>query len=60
MNKKLTDSKIQRALDWAYDKAVNGIPKLDSAEDLANDYLNGDGELIDKVNSLIRLTCPPI
>jgi len=54
MSNELTDSKIQLALDWAYDKAINGIPKLDSAEDLGNDYLKREGELIDKVNSLIR------
>ena len=30
---------IMAALDWAYDKAVNGIPKLDRAEDLAENYI---------------------
>ena len=54
MANELTDSKIMQALDWAYDKAVNGVPGLDSAEELANDYLKEDGELFDKVNSLIR------
>jgi len=42
-----------QALDWAYDKAVNGVPGLDSAEEMAANYLNGAGTLIDKVNSLI-------
>ena len=42
------------ALDWAYDKAVNGVRGLDSAQDMADDYLKGEGALIDKVNSLIR------
>ena len=54
MANELTDSKIMQALDWAYDKAVNGVPGLDSAEELARDYLKEDGELFDKVNSLIR------
>ncbi len=27
------------ATDWAYDKAVNGVPGLDSAYNLASDYL---------------------
>jgi uncharacterized protein (DUF697 family) len=31
---------LMAALDWAYDKAVNGIPNLDRAEDLAESYLN--------------------
>ncbi|MEH7334851.1 EcsC family protein [Neobacillus drentensis] len=51
---KLDQSIIMKTLDWAYDKAVNGIPGLDSAEDMANDYLKRDGTLIEKVNSLIR------
>jgi len=54
MEKELTDSKIMKALDWAYDKAVNGIPGMDSAEKLAEDYIDEDGNLIDKANSLIR------
>lgn len=51
---KLTASTIEKALDWAYDKALSGAPGLDSAQAMAENYLKGDGELIDKVNSLIR------
>ncbi len=54
MAEKLTQGMIMQAVDWAYDKAVNGVPGLDSAYELADDYLKGEGELIDKVNSLIR------
>lgn len=54
MSEKLTESKIMQALDWAYDKAVNGVPGLDSAQELAESYLKGDAPLVDKVNSLIR------
>ena len=54
MAKKLTQGKIMDALDWGYDKAVNGIPGVDSAQKLAEDYLPGDGSLYDKANSLIR------
>lgn len=42
------------ALEWSYDRAVNGIPGFDSAEEMANDYLKNDGDLVEKVNSLIR------
>ena len=42
------------ALEWAYERAVNGVPGLDSAEEMANDYLAQDGTLVDRVNSLIR------
>lgn len=54
MANELTESKIMQALDWAYDKAVNGIPGLDSAQEMAQDYLAVEGNLVDKVNSLIR------
>lgn len=43
-----------QALDWAYEKAVAGVPGLDSADEMAQDYLRGDGSLEDRVNSLIR------
>lgn len=50
----LSQEVILNALDWAYDKAVNGVRGLDSVQDMADDYLKGEGALIDKVNSLIR------
>lgn len=52
--KPLTPLVVMKAMDWAYDKAVNGITGLDSAEDMAADFLQGEGSLRDKVNSLIR------
>src|SRR5476651_1962612 len=50
----MTQGKIMQALDWAYDKAINGVPGLDSAEEMAATYLKGNGTLEEKVNSLIR------
>ncbi len=50
----LTESKIGEGLDWAYEKALSGGPGLDSAQDLADDYLDGDGSLREQVDSLIR------
>lgn len=54
MAKELTESRIMQALDWAYDKSVNGVPGLDSAQEMAREYLNGNGTLVEKVNALIR------
>lgn len=50
----LTESKIMQVLDWAYDKSINGVAGLDSASELAADYIKQDGSRIDQVNSLIR------
>lgn len=47
-----------QALDWAYDKAVNGVSVkgvgMDSAQKLAEDYMKREGSRIDQANSLIR------
>lgn len=54
MAKELSESKIMQALDWTYEKAVNGVPGLDSASELAESYTKNDGNLRDQANSLIR------
>jgi len=53
MSEEITESKIQQALNFAYDKAVNGIAGLDSAIELAESYKNDD-HLHEQCNSLIR------
>ncbi len=45
---------IQKVLDFAYDKAVNGVAGLDSAQELAESHMKKGGSLEDNVNSLIR------
>lgn len=50
----ITESKIMQVLDWTYDKAVNGVAGLDSAQEMAEEYLKGEGTLHDQANSLIR------
>ena len=54
MANNLTESKIMDVLNWSYDKAVQGVAGLDSAYDLADDYLKQEGSLHAQVNSLIR------
>ncbi len=43
-----------KTLDFAYEKAVNGIPGLDSAQEMAENYMAKGGKKIDMANSLIR------
>ena len=50
----LTEQTIMTALDFAYEKAINGVAGLDSASELAESYLKEDGETIHKANSIIR------
>ncbi len=54
MANNLTESKIMDVLNWSYEKAVNGVPGLDSAYDLAADYMKSNDSLYSQANSLIR------
>lgn len=54
MKTKLNHPAIMKALDWAYEKALSGVPGLDSAPELALKYMDQEGSLQDKANSLIR------
>ena len=50
----VTHNVMMKTLDWCYDKAINPPMGLSSANDLAEEYLNRDGTLEEKVNSFIR------
>jgi hypothetical protein len=50
----LTQDAIMHALDFAYDKAVNGVAGVDSAIEIADTYAKGEGSKIDQANALIR------
>ncbi len=54
MTEKLDQSSIMSMLDTMYEKAVAGFPGVDSAFDMANDYLKQDGSKADQINALIR------
>ncbi len=54
MSEELSESKILKVLDWAYEKAVDGMPGLDSASEMAEDYMKNDDSPMDQANSLIR------
>lgn len=42
MSESPTEAAILKVLDWAYDKAAEGFPHFDSANDLAESYLKGE------------------
>ena len=54
MGKDLSESKVMKTLDWAYDKAINGVAGLDSSSELAESYMDKDSSDNEKANSLIR------
>ncbi len=54
MSNELSESKVMQVLDWAYDKAINGVSGLDSASELADSYMKTNSSPVDMANSLIR------
>lgn len=53
--KEITHDNIMKALDWSYDTAINGgIPGVDTASELAENYLKKEGTLKQRVNKLIH------
>ncbi|WP_159565447.1 EcsC family protein [Budvicia diplopodorum] len=50
----LTINTLQSTLDWLYDRAINGIPGLDSAQALADAYRHTHPDRRECVNALIR------
>ncbi len=53
-DKSLTEINIELALDWLYDRALEGLPGGDSAQEMARDYLDLDGHSVDCIDALIR------
>lgn len=45
---------LMTALNWAYEKAVDGLPGAESAEELANDYARRGGTPEEQAKALIR------
>ncbi len=54
INKLISHSAVLKLMDWAYEKAVGGVTGLESAQQLAEDFMKGDEPLVDKANKLIR------
>ncbi len=54
MTKSLNHPLFMKALNWAYEKSMNGVPGLDSADELAQKYMVHKGTLHEKADLLIR------
>lgn len=54
LDKLINHSLVLKMMDWAYEKAVGGVPGLESAQQLAEDFMKEEGTLEDKANKLIR------
>ncbi|MCU7558582.1 EcsC family protein [Macrococcus capreoli] len=52
--KELTESNVGKVLEWTYDKAENGVPGNQSAEELANSYLKRAKNEEEAIKSLIK------
>jgi len=53
-NNELTDGKVAKLLDWAYEKSINGLPGADTGYEIAEDYLAKHSSVDKAVDSLIR------
>jgi len=55
MEPEVTESSIGKAIEWAYEQAVDGVAGTGTAQDLASEYLAGNnGDALAAANSLIR------
>jgi hypothetical protein len=50
----MTESKVGKLLDWAYEKSINGIPGTDTAYQLAENFMTKNDSTDKAINSLIR------
>lgn len=50
----LTQSKMMEILDWSYEKAVNGLPGLETAQELADKYLERYSSTDKAINEFIK------
>ncbi|MBX0315324.1 EcsC family protein [Planococcus glaciei] len=50
----ISEGKIEKMLDWAYEKSLEGIPGTDSAYEMAENFLSKHDSSDKAINSLIR------
>lgn len=54
MQKETAKSSQQKALDYVYEKAINGLPGFDTVEQLAKSYLDKHNNPVDAAKSLVN------
>ncbi len=50
----LNESKIMQILDWCYDKVINGLPGIETVEELAEKYLNKSSSIEEAIDNFIN------
>lgn len=50
----ITQSKMMEVLDWSYEKAVNGLPGMETAQELGNNYLNRYNSADEAIDKFIK------
>ena len=50
----LNEYKMMELLDWCYDKSVNGLPKMETAQELAQRYLRKHNNVDKAINDFVN------
>lgn len=50
---KITESKIMEILDWSYEKAIDGLPGMETVEELAQSYLGKSKSVDEAIDKFI-------
>ncbi len=45
---------FQEILDWSYDKSINGLPGMESVEELCKSYQNKNADISKQIDSLVN------
>ena len=53
----LTESKMMQVLEWGYEKAIQGLPGMESAEELAKRYLEKYDTIDEAIDTFINWQC---
>ena len=54
MENNITESKMMQVLDWSYDKAINGLPGMEIANELAYKYISKANSIDEDIDNFIN------